>query len=176
VTSVVAPPEPAHCETGGVKLTSTSGVNYVCNGQNGAAGPAGSPWTAGGTLPTNATEKGLWSMFATTDATQGVLATISFGIPLAAALDENHTVLVNAVGADPVNPDPTHCTGTVAEPKAASGYLCVYLKLLSGVPGPPFILQPDIQTPGAGPAGAVLAFEPPTSDPALAYGSWAVTG
>jgi hypothetical protein len=125
-------------------------------------------------LPSNATEKGAWTVFATESASQGVLASISFGIPLAASLDEEHAIYVSANN----NPDSTHCAGTSAEPEAASGYLCVYESGLLGFPAAPFLLQLDAGTPGASPAGAFLAFEPPPpgTASAIGFGSWAVTG
>lgn len=75
------------CADGGVKYTSASGDNAVCNGAE------GSPWTDGGTLPANATETGAWR-FSSGESAK-LLGTfffkeISFPIPLSAELDENH--------------------------------------------------------------------------------------
>jgi hypothetical protein len=91
----------------------------VCNGDE------GSPWTAGGVLPPEKTETGLIGG-------RGVSAgfiQISFPIPLPAALDASHVKVVN-VG-DSV---PAECAGgTVANPKAAPGYLCAYNSAFSEV-------------------------------------------
>jgi hypothetical protein len=120
------------------------------NGTNGAKGPAGptgptgttgSPWTAGGTLPVGSSETGQWS-FATTRGSSGepVAVSISFGIPLETAPDEEHSHLI---GAEEGEGEPQfeskkdlpavreafekkECGGNVKEPKAASGSLCVF--------------------------------------------------
>lgn len=153
-------------EQEGVKLTSAGGTNYVCNGAPGVAGPQGDPWTAGGTLPPGATETGAFSAFSGDEAA-AAFTTISFLVPLAGALDESHAILVDAGGGDPT------CTGTVANPTAPSGYLCVYE--FGGTVTLGGILNLDEGEPGASTAGALL----PVSFPAgggFAWGAWAVTG
>jgi len=177
VTSVAEPPG-ANCPNAGYKLTSASGTSYVCNGSNGAPGAAGapgapgSPWTAGGTLPANSTLKGMYSAFSP-GATAAAFASISFEIPLAAALDETHAVFVPSAGA---NPDAAHCAGSAANPTAASGYLCVYEFAESE--GTAAGVALDIEgNPGASPMGALIPYEfEEGALPAYAWGSWAVTG
>jgi hypothetical protein len=44
-------------EHGGVEFKSSSPAAFACNGET---GPEGSPWTAGGTLPSEKTETGTW--------------------------------------------------------------------------------------------------------------------
>jgi hypothetical protein len=94
----VGVPSASECQEGGatVEVESTSASKKkICNG---------SPWTAGGTLPHNASEKG---MFTATNV--GVNAgakghgygAISFGIPLASAPVANY-----------IGPGATHTTGT----------------------------------------------------------------
>lgn len=59
-------------------------------GPKGASGPEGSPWTAAGTLPSGSTETGAWIATSNTSENVGpVSASISFPIPLAAALNGN---------------------------------------------------------------------------------------
>jgi hypothetical protein len=93
-----------------------SGVKrYACNG---VAGANGQPWTPNGTLPAGATETGTWSYFSTDRSPESIaFAPVSFPIPLVNPLDSAHVVIA---------PEPTHCPGTSTEPKAQSGYLCIY--------------------------------------------------
>jgi hypothetical protein len=113
--------EPCEEQGGNSIEVEGSGVKrYACNG---TAGAPGSPWTAGGTLPVGATETGAFTFFEAEPAEEGTAyAAISFPIPLAAPLDAAHVVHITTAE----NPDPVHCTGSQAEPKAASGYLCEY--------------------------------------------------
>jgi hypothetical protein len=177
-------------EHGGVALKAegASLANYACNG---ASGEDGSPWTAGGTLPTGATETGGWSvgpvgyLYSEKSTSVPAFAPVSFAVPLASPIASDHTVFVGGS-----NPDPTHCTGSVQDPKAASGYLCIYegagtyctfesvRPLTSGGLGDAAV--------GASKAGALLGFkanpkgaeeeELPELIAALAWGSYAVTG
>ena len=61
------------------------------NGQKGEKGAKGEPWTAGGTLPKNATETGVWSFGPIAEGTPTV-PIASFTIPLAASLDRKSVV------------------------------------------------------------------------------------
>ena len=112
------------CKEGGAEFKAGAGTaTHACNGRE------GSPWAAGGTLPHEATETGVWG-FWTPGSTaagslegQGPIAPISFNIPLAGTLDETHVHLIEKgeVGG-------TGCTGgTAQEPKADAGNLCVYV-------------------------------------------------
>ena len=106
---------------------------------------------------------------------QLVVTDISFAIRLAAALPANKVH---------VAPEPTNCAGTVAEPKATSGHLCVYTALLQSAS---FIsaLEPEFKSiglldggpteGGASTSGARLLFGSEGA-PNTGYGSWAVTG
>jgi hypothetical protein len=152
-------------EVEGVKIVSASGTDYVCNGAAGGEGPEGKPWTAGGTLPSGATETGSYSAFSATE-TENAFASISFPIRLASALDESHVILVGAAGGNPT------CTGSAANPTAPSGYLCVYK--FAGTVTPGGIL--DLEgSPGASTAGAILPVEFSSTNGFL-WGAWAVTG
>lgn len=206
---------------GGVKYTSASGTNLVCNGEEGTPGnngisPAGtefsgsqgtctagqggvkfeganttyacngSPWTAGGTLPTGATETGAWGLTTTVAASPKLFppifeehvqtVPISFPVPLSATPAESHMIYV-PVGDTTTN----HCSatapngpgGTAANPKADSGYLCVYAKeLLQGSPAPNTSLGNGFS--GVAPSGATLLMT--ITGDTFAIGSWAVTG
>ncbi len=79
--------EPENCENeeGVTYEVEGSGVkNEICNGEEGPAGPQGSPWTAGGVLPVGATETGTFAT--TTTASGAAQASISFPVRLEAAL------------------------------------------------------------------------------------------
>jgi len=108
-------------------------------GKEGKEGKEGKPWTAGGTLPKGSTETGLWS-FGPAKTGQAALSAVfiaSFPIPLAAtaAITPHY---INSSGeevhfAEPPEPPtttpPTGCgtpVGTIKEPKADPGNLCVY--------------------------------------------------
>ncbi len=140
-------------------------------GAAGKKGEPGSPWTAGGTLPVGATETGGVSYHGPGEQT--LFLPMSFSIPLAAELNEEHVEIVTAGSTG------TNCTGTSQNPTAPSGFLCVYLAeepepnnigttaiLRSGQPG----------GPGASKAGAVLVIRPLQTEPPPIYGTWAVTG
>jgi hypothetical protein len=171
----------------GLKVTSAGPDAYVCNGEN---GEEGSPWTAGGTLPSGETLTGSWGFSGFNDASQAVdiSVPISFPIPLAAAL-------VDPDGGGPL-PLPVHhtgsanfaanCTGTAIAPTAAQGHLCVYVRGLgmtnaAFVPGGP--LQPvpisrasnTSLSAGADVSGAMLNFNVTAAGNASGTGTFAVT-
>jgi hypothetical protein len=164
----------AECPVGGVKYTSASGPNAVCNGKTGATGPQGP-------LQSEKTETGAWSF-----GTKGGLPVVpvSFTLPLAGPLDGNHVVYVGVSEAK----KPAECPGSVAAPSAEPGYLCVYQGIVQGVkevkPGKAEteIFAPNSSPPvlglggklGAGTSGAVIFFLPEGEEP-FGWGSWAVT-
>jgi hypothetical protein len=171
--SVVMKEEPKgiHCAEAGEKFTVGGKTEYACNG---------SPWTAGGTLPTNASETGQWTLLGTGTAGEPETRDISFAVPLKAALDASHVhfILANET-------PPTGCKGTVAKPEADSGNLCVFTQLLAElVPGLEHLFGPapiiDASSPGgsagAGTTGAAVAFEIEKTGFFVGEGSWAVTG
>jgi hypothetical protein len=134
------------------------------DGSNGAPGPAGSPWVAGGTLPAGSTETGGFAIQTNflEDAGEGLgITSISFPIPLAAALPETKTVFAPNV----------NCPGTAAAPKAASGFLCVYPEVGVGLAIQK--LSPA-EAPGASTAGAVVVLHGGGGE--IARGTFAVTG
>jgi len=147
-------------------------------GIEGKPGPEGSPWTAGGTLPSKKTETGSWSL--QTHGEGAGIGTVSFNIPLAAALDKEHVFFIAPEASEPV-----HCPGTVENPKAVAGSLCVYTESIFGELTPAgggAIKDPskELQA-GAGAAanGAMIHLSPPEGAEATAagtaFGTWAVT-
>jgi collagen triple helix repeat protein len=120
VTSAESKAKVGPCEKGGSEFTAANGKTYACNGKE------GSPWTAGGTLPSASTETGMWST-GKVNAEGGQLyahVPISFSIPLAAPLlpADEHFV---KQGETPLAG--SGCFGgSFAHPTAERGNLCVY--------------------------------------------------
>jgi hypothetical protein len=154
------------------------------NGKNGANGKEGSPWTAGGTLPSGKTETGVWIGVPGAASSQ-TPTPISFPIPLAEPLQwgegapgepEDQVHYINPSGKEvtaikvEVVSHPA-CPGTVAKPEALPGNLCIYA---SSAPTEgesawnEAIINPTGSRPGAATAGALLLAE--------GRGTWAVTG
>jgi collagen triple helix repeat protein len=161
----------------------TQGLPGV-NGKDGAPGPEGKEGKTGAagqtgfteTLPPGKTETGTWSAQTTPPNTFFSQSPISFSIPLAAALSAEHVFFVEPG-------DTTHeieCPGSVGEPAAASGDLCVYVHTIENLA--PFelgaVTDPSQQqgTAGAASTGAVIMLVPKESEKeGFAYGTWAVT-
>ena len=177
-------------------------------GESGATGPQGPAGAAGkngenGTtgfakvLPSKATETGTWS-FSTPNPSY-LFISLSFPIQLAEALGATQVHYVFADGKE-LNVkkelvSPADCPGSVAEPEAAPGHLCVYEKFTSGVStvaagkeGEQQVTQAEIfpssGTPGlfggqdgADTSGATLLFAPtdPEVEARVGWGTWAVT-
>lgn len=185
-------PGAAECgELGGALLKEEGGsapAVEVCTGKE------GSPWTAGGTLPPEATETGMWGFTGGTQTittevggveeeitigdTEGVRAPISFALPLKEVLGESNVHFQtepNFTDFDELGPGGSEvgCKGTNQAPKAPPGHLCVYRGSLVGAT---FLetKTPGGGTKGAGVPGAVMNFEM-TGGPARGFGSFAVT-
>jgi hypothetical protein len=146
------------------------------NGKPGANGKEGSPWTAGGTLPSGSTETGAWSLQSGAENSgNSVFTPISFSIPLEAGFTAANVFFVK-LG------DTTHqaeCPGIVAAPAATPGHLCVYAQELGGLTpfesGPITDPSKAIGTAGSSAAGALLILTAESAQAAFAYGTWAVT-
>jgi hypothetical protein len=154
------------------------------NGTNGTDGEEGSPWTAGGTLPPEATETGAWVSPPTSELGEAVVG-ISFPIPLSAPLGETKVVIV-AEGETP----PGSCDNGAApaasatNPEADAGFLCVFTggfttpasagEIVKVIPagGPLFFA---VVPTGAGVAGAMAAIAE-AGKGEIGGGTWAVTG
>lgn len=157
----------------------------ICNGvkgdkgDKGDQGVAGEPWTPESQLPPGATETGTWA-FSASDAETEIWVPISFTVPLPEELEEEHVHYQT----DPDFTTKCPLPGSVTEPHAPAGELCVYTSTVtSGVSGQPVnatfqsITQVAFVFPGASPSGAVLHFEFTGAAGTLAHGSgsWAVT-
>jgi hypothetical protein len=165
-----AGPAGAKGDTGAPGAAGAAGVGT--EGKQGIQGKEGSPWTAGGTLPSEQTETGSWAIGVTIPGTHLPQKTaISFTLPLVASLPGSDVHYV-AAGA----PAPAGCTGGTANaPSAEPGNLCVYEEVDR------FLIFERIYDPtsgenevaGAGPTGAILQFE--GEEESSAWGTWAVT-
>lgn len=193
----------AECTEGGATVEvvgEPSTKKHICNGKEGEegpegpTGPEGALGTAGTTLPPNASETGYWSFSSTQEASPNVLSAfgstehnqavpVSFPIPLGAAPTPIYVPAGNTTTA--------HCSeapvsGTSSNPKAASGFLCVYAgsgaihnaepsPFVTGIFGGPFV---DLGN-GAVPAstmGTAMFMNVPAAGGTYGFGTWAVTG
>jgi len=165
---------------------------FVCNG---------SPWTAGGTLPSKATEGGAWVIDQTTRKYLGnggasdYMVPLTFPIPLAAPLKGSGCAPFNVPG-EPCQihifegaTAPTGCklveSGTETKEVAAEpGNLCVYVRVTE--PNTLALAEKMVAlNPGAavgadalqtGKSGAMLQnFNAELPENSAAYGTWAVT-
>ncbi len=157
-------------------------------GERGELGPEGKAGTTGftETLPPGKTEKGDWSVGEQRAADGVLLTAVSFNIPLESA----PIPIYVKHGA----PAPTHCTGSVSEPGAEPGYLCVFageeIKMVGGGEIEPGLFTPKICSTHKEQLGSSCTFskaDPAAADPTgfmltalaeetgLAYGTWAVT-
>jgi hypothetical protein len=158
---------PANCKEGGAEFKVGSGTpTYACNG---------SPWTAGGTLPSGATETGTWGFTTNTLGVRVQRVPISFPIPLAKPITKSNIEVVKA-GATGTG----GCEGgTVAAPTAKPGNLCIYITELEANEHFAFI-DPGSSNAEAGITGLVLGIEPTNKEPGeeggQGLGTWAVTG
>jgi hypothetical protein len=142
-----------------VEVEGSASKKFACNGLE------GSPWTAGGTLPSEATETGAW-LFAG-DATAEQVVPISWSIPLSTT---------DAAAIQPVFTDTdgdTTCTGTSHNPTAPPGKICFYISESNSLSGL-LLFSTDFQTPGVGTGGAFLFGENLSTDK-FAEGSFAIT-
>jgi hypothetical protein len=169
------------CENGGVPVKSASPETAVCNGKNGTTG-----FTE--TLPSGKTEAGVWSaIFSATAAGQAVTAPISFNIPLAEAPE---AALFTFIGPEEGEGEakekkaaiPSHCKGTVENPQAVPGNLCVFVRELGGPSNAslsPFgflFFDPQSGAPEtAGKSGVWMDFASEAAGFVTETGVWAVT-
>jgi hypothetical protein len=155
------------------------------DGATGAQGPKGDTGPAGpisGVLPAGVTETGVYAVSAPEDTAVSTAAYGSVSFPL---------TLPGAVPVTVVSPGavrPPECHGTIYQPAAAPGHLCVYRQYETGVTAPTNASFAQMATPAApdgtlaysgfaGPAGAVFSVTT-SSGPGnyhMARGAWAVT-
>jgi hypothetical protein len=95
-------------------------------GKDGENGKEGSPWTAGGTLPANATETGAWAVDQTpTPFFNDARASISFTIPLAKRLTAAKVNII-APGKTGAGGGTCPTSSSVGKPEAEPGNLCIF--------------------------------------------------
>jgi hypothetical protein len=172
----------AECEEAeneeGAKVGNASGTVFLCNG---TPGREGSPWTAGGTLPSSETETGVWALIGAAiccgltepQGSDTQVLPISFNLPLPSALDADHVHFYLSGEAPTETSGCFH--GTAAAPTADPGHLCIY----TGVAGPVGTVHqirkpsgPGL--PGADTVGAMLFFGG-LDNTVEAHGTWAVS-
>jgi Collagen triple helix repeat (20 copies) len=131
-------------------------------GPQGPKGDTGSPWTAGGFLPSGASLGGTWVASAGPEVLPGkgvAAASISFGLPLQAPPE----VVIVKKGKEGEE-HAAECPGSVVVPKAAKGTLCLYTGEETGL---------EFQKAIPAPVGAIVVY---LGTPGTANGgTWAVT-
>jgi len=165
--TAIAEGEETACEgQGGVEyeVDESAEPTEICNGK------PGEPWALGG-LPKGATETGVWTFDASEASAAGgrVFVPISFPVPLRQKItDEANIHFVETT------PDAT-CPGTVTEPKAPEGMLCIYV---NEVVGANFASERELNGEGnnvVNVVGGYLVFNGVENE-AYGRGSFAVTG
>jgi hypothetical protein len=146
-------------------------------GAKGAAGPTGPEGNIKATLLKGATETGSWTaQVSPGNTTANAFSSISFAIPLESALDKEHVFFVE--------PESTahekECPGSVEDPLAEKGDLCVYAHIMASVlPAEGVIHDPSSSENSAGNGaartGAFLTFAPEGTEGGVAWGTWAVS-
>jgi Collagen triple helix repeat (20 copies) len=156
------------CAEGGSEFTAGASKTYACNG---------SPWTAGGTLPSGKTETGAWAVDgAPVPEIHNQETSISFTIPLSDELPAA-SVHIIAPGGEGAGGGTCPTGSSVAKPEAEPGNLCIFQGEGGFNVETVEALLPATNEPGAASVGALLsvrAAEPAT--PLLkASGTWAVS-
>lgn len=155
----------ANCEGRGGAWVQVEGEpsatrKYACNGKE------GSPWTAGGVLPSGKTETGTWAL----SAGAGVVSAgaITFALPLANTIAATNVHLLEGVETDP------NCPGSGSAPGAAAGHLCIWVGAVENATIEEVAAPADIPPAGASRTGAVVLAVGGATD-GMAYGTFAVT-
>jgi hypothetical protein len=133
----------------------------------GPTGPVGAPWPDGGTLPSGATETGTYVFVARALGLEE--QAFSFSIPLKAPLDNTH--FIEETSSHNGKNDTPECEGTVEEPKATAGNLCMYYNIGEGK-------SVVLGVTSEGISGALAIFDVTqlnNGEDATSNGSWAVT-
>jgi Collagen triple helix repeat (20 copies) len=178
---VVGNASEAECPAGGklYEVEGSGAKNKVCNGETGFTE----------TLPSEKTETGTWASGAVElelGTVEAAAVPVSFNIPLAAGTQipahaiQNCGELEEALqsGCETANKgsEEAGCTGTVAEPTAPAGVLCVYTAATAGAKAAIFNIIPSNTNARpehrAGPYGAVILLGETSEG---GFGTWAVT-
>ncbi|MGN6587091.1 MAG: hypothetical protein ACTHKT_06395 [Solirubrobacterales bacterium] len=137
-------------------------------GERGERGPEGEEGPPGPTetkLPSGKTEAGLWSF--DVEGVASVLVTINFPLSLAEP-PEPHWV--------PLGSSDPECPGTVSDPKAKSGQLCIYGEsMVNAGPDPTSGTLSGTEFTANRHYGKTLEFKTLSAGEAYSSGSWAVT-
>jgi len=153
VVSTELPPGPGEeCPEGGYsfEVEGSGNENFVCNGAS-STGP----------LRSGETITGSWSFSAAPGDTRP-LASISYPREWENPTGELRWAIGSAV----------ECPGTLSEPKAEPGFLCVYMKELVGTSQ----AFPEFHGVGnEGRSGAVMEFKAEATDASHGYGVWVLT-
>ncbi len=157
------------CKEGGSEFKAGTRTTYACNGKE------GSPWTAGGTLPPEKTETGVWAFGPIGEASIPVtfgehilfVPVASFVIPLEKSPEAHY---INGNGEEVTEaglvPNTGACkAGTTTNPTAEPGNLCVYAN--GG-------LEMEFLISKTGRTGAIASFAV-TGNYGEGSGTWAVT-
>lgn len=175
----------ATCEDGGAEFKVATSKTHACSGTTG--------YTK--TLPSGKTETGAWTVTASNESHS--ISAISFAIPLAKTLGATEVHYVNETGTEEVAFTETplefklkstaSCPGTIAEPAATPGNLCIYQRHAEGAsdiedftkaivrPANAAPEGPGALTPGAATTGALISIIKEGENPVFAYGTWALT-
>jgi hypothetical protein len=175
------------CETAGgseFEVEGSGKPTFACNGKGGSGGGEGLPKT----LPAEKSETGTFVVTGQVPAGElnGPSTAISFPIPLAKAIGASAvTEGVHAVGAAG---NKTTCPGSVEDPTAEPGNLCIYRGTIEEEPAETetltisngSIVPPGgklLEDEGTGTTGAVVhaRYEGPNAGTVAIQGSWAVT-
>jgi hypothetical protein len=122
------------CKAGGSEFKSASPTpTYACNGEAGSGGGGGGYVTSEGKLAAGKTETGTWSSVTSSSfnkaAESSEYASISFAVPLEEPIIQGRAAFVTTTEQATANTGhhkATECPGTVENPEAAEGFLCVY--------------------------------------------------
>jgi hypothetical protein len=165
VNVTFSPASEAACVAGGSVFKASNGETTICNGETGFTE----------TLPSGKTETGSW---AGAVYEVGPVA-ISFNIPLAAPIDESHTLVIPEGATPPAEcQNPEHVgTASVENPEAKPGFFCIYVDITpeSAVKE---IEAPGTDTDGAGTTGTFVILETTSTsgeEHGKGRGTWAVT-
>jgi hypothetical protein len=158
------------CPEGGSEFTAGGKHTYACTG---------SPWPAGGTLPSGRTETGVWGVSALPGVvvpTSGEFAfsPISFTMPLKAGLSKAnvHVIAVGGEGTGGGCPPKS----SVTKPEAEPGNLCIFQQLGLNILRVSALSPETKEEEEAGPTGTLVQVKPETSGKTVyVYGTWAVT-
>jgi Collagen triple helix repeat (20 copies) len=159
------------CTEGGVEVKSANAPGYVCNGAKGSSGQTGFSKT----LPAHETETGTWAIneAGPVPEERAFFIPISFAIPTAAT----EGVYLNTSESEAAATTKPHgCEGSLADPKAPQGKLCVYTaEEEAELNFAPFLLGEEGAVNAIYSSGGFLEFSVKAHGHAIARGTWAVT-